>query len=124
MRFTGLQARAIGRGIAAYSRRAKLLVWACAILPDHVHLVLGPHRLAVDQIVIQVKGDATKQLIHENLHPFEPVDGRRPKCFARGQWRVFLDTEADVARAIRYVEENPIREGLPPQRWTFVTPPG
>src|SRR5438270_709844 len=38
--FTGLQARAVARGFAAYVARAGLPVWACAILPDHVHLVV------------------------------------------------------------------------------------
>jgi len=37
-------------------------------------------------------------------------------------WKVFLDTLSDVQRAIRYVEENPLREGLPRQWWSFVVP--
>ena len=47
VQFTGIQARAIGRGFARYAERSGLDVWACAILPDHVHLVLGRHRLSV-----------------------------------------------------------------------------
>jgi hypothetical protein len=35
-------------------------------------------------------------------------------------WKVFLD-EPDVSRAIRYVENNPLKEGLRPQAWSFVT---
>ena len=37
---------------------------------------------------------------------------RPPKVFARGLWKVFLDSAADIERAIRYVENNPLREGL------------
>ena len=47
---------------------------------------------------------------------------RPPKVFARGLWKVFLDIAAHIERAIRYVENNPLREGLPPQRWPFVRP--
>src|SRR3982751_5843024 len=36
--FTGVQARAVARGFAQYVRRAELVVWACSILPAHVHL--------------------------------------------------------------------------------------
>jgi hypothetical protein len=43
-----------------------------------------------------------------------------PKAWARGQWKVFLDTPADVCRAIAYVKTNPAKQGLPPQRWSFV----
>src|SRR5262245_51104378 len=38
--FTGEQARAVGRGFANYVAKSGLVVWACAILPDHVHLVV------------------------------------------------------------------------------------
>lgn len=36
--------------------------------------------------------------------------------------RVYLDTEEAVEDAIRYVEENPLREGKRRQQWSFVTP--
>jgi hypothetical protein len=34
---------------------------------------------------------------------------------------VFLDSDEDIRRAIRYVEENPVKEGKPRQLWSFVT---
>jgi REP element-mobilizing transposase RayT len=123
--FTGVQARAVGRGFARYVERSGLVVWACAILPDHVHLVLARHRLSVDQIVVQLKGDATRRLIDEGIHPFGEIkekNGRPPKCFARGEWSVYLDTPEDVVRSIRYVENNPGKEGKPRQTWSFVVP--
>src|SRR5947209_9189353 len=30
VQFTGIQARAVGRGIAEYARKSKLVIWACA----------------------------------------------------------------------------------------------
>ena len=59
VQFSGVQARAVARGFAAYVERSQLAVWACAILPDHVHLVTGQPRIAVEQLVIQLKGAAT-----------------------------------------------------------------
>ena len=117
VRFNGLQARAIAHGFGNYLRKSKLTVWACAILPDHVHLVTGPAHFQAEQLVIQLKGAATEQLIEEGIHPFGGVD----KCFARGEWKVYLDP-LDVPRAIRYAESNPEKEGLRRQRWSFVTP--
>jgi REP element-mobilizing transposase RayT len=124
VQFTGIQARAIGRGFAQCVERSRRIVWACAILPDHIHLVIAHGDIQIEQSVIQFKGDATQQLVAENTHPFGHLrekNGRPPKCFARGQWKVFLDPE-DVFRAIRYVEDNPMKEGKKPQRWSFVTP--
>lgn len=91
------------------------MIWQCAILPDHVHLVIGRCSRRIEHVVIQLKGAATRQLVDERLHPFE---GKK-KCFARGEWKVFLDPP-DVSRAILYVAENPIKEGKPRQKWGFV----
>lgn len=124
VQFTGLQAREVGTGFADYVKTSGLVVWACAILPDHVHLVLARHRLKVENLVIQLKGHATTQLIKEGLHPqkdYRDEENRPPKCFAQGQWKVFLDSQEDIQRAIRYVEDNPLKEGKPRQKWSFVT---
>jgi REP element-mobilizing transposase RayT len=124
VQFSGIQARAVGRGFANYVQRSGLIVWACAIMPDHVHLVIARPAITVEQLVIQLKGAATEQLVKENLHPFGDLtdkNGRPPKCFARGEWKVFLDPP-DVPRAIPYVEGNPAKEGKKAQRWSFVVP--
>ncbi len=121
--FSGVQALAVSRGFARYAQRSGLAILACAILPDHVHLVIGRHRIGAKQVVIPLKGAATTQLIDEGLHPFAhlpPEKGRPPKCFARGGWSVYLDSVEDVFRAIQYVDENPLKEGKPRQRWSFV----
>ena len=87
---------------------------------------MGRPAMAVEQMVIPLKGEATQNLLEEGIHPFSDErdgKGRPPKCFARGEWKVFLDPE-DVPRAIRYVEENPVKEGKPPEHWSFVVPCG
>jgi REP element-mobilizing transposase RayT len=120
---TGEQALCVSRGFARYSARSGPRILACAILPDHVHLVLETHRVTTPQIVIQLKGEASSQLLAEGLHPCgdAPRDrGRIPKCFSRGQWAVYLDEPEEMRRAIRYVEGNPVKEGKRRQSWSFV----
>jgi REP element-mobilizing transposase RayT len=123
--FSGIQARAVGTGFGDYARNSGLVIWACAILPDHVHLVFARHTLDAEQIVIQLKGQATVRLVAEGIHPFQHLrdnKGRRPKCFARVEWKVHLSSVDDILRAIRYVEENPLKEGKKRQAWSFVAP--
>jgi len=123
--FSGAQARAVGRGFAEFARKAGLSVWACSILPQHVHMVVARHTYEVEQAATLLKGEATRRLVHEGLHPlaaFQGDDKRPPSPWSRGEWKVFLDSPADVRRAIEYVEANPEREGLPRQRWSFVKP--
>ena len=122
--FTDRQIEAIGAGFANYVLKSGLPVWACAILPDHVHLVVGPPGMKAEQLVIQLKGAATERLKEEGIHPFGTIKddkGRTPKCFARGEWKVYLDSP-DVPGAVRYVEDNPEKEGRPRQHWPFVIP--
>jgi len=37
-------------------------------------------------------------------------------------WKVFLDAPEDIAEAVKYVEDNPVKEGKPKQTWPFVVP--
>ncbi|MEX0727333.1 MAG: hypothetical protein WD065_13750 [Planctomycetaceae bacterium] len=122
--FNGIQARTVAVSIGEYFCTIETPIWACAVLPDHIHLVIGRPPFEVETVVIQLKGNATKKLLNVGIHPFQSeVDekGRRPKCFSRGEWKVFLDPP-DVPRAIDYVERNPENEGKRRQRWSFVAP--
>ena len=116
---TGRQARAVGRGFARAAGEADCRIHACSILPEHVHLVIGRHPRPMGQVVGHLKARATQRLKAEG---FWPQDGHRP--WGGKGWKVFLDTPEDVRRAVGYVEANPVKEDLPPQRWSFVVPFG
>jgi REP element-mobilizing transposase RayT len=121
--FTGIQARAVGRGFARAVERTRCAILACSVLPDHVHLVVARHRYRIEQLVGLLKGDATRQLQDEALHPMAPHvrnGAPLPSPWVRNGWNVFLNTPHDITRAIRYVENNPIKEDRPPQSWSFV----
>jgi REP element-mobilizing transposase RayT len=113
----GAQARAIGRGFAEYVRRSGIAIWACSILPGHVHMVIARHSFEVESAVNQLKGYATRQLNDEKIRP----SASGGSLWARGQWKVFLNDRRDIERAIRYVERNPLKERLPQQYWNMVT---
>ena len=111
-------------GYSDYIKRSGLKVYACAVMPDHAHLVINRFRLPIERICEQLKGAATAQLNRENLHPFidEPYNnGRLPTPWARKGWWVYLDSDVDIQRSVKYVRDNPIRAGFNSQRWSFVT---
>jgi REP element-mobilizing transposase RayT len=123
--FDGRQARAVARGFARAVQRTGCVIHACAIMPAHVHLVIARHTYDVEQLVRQLKADATRQLIAENLHPLSRYAERGaapPTCWGRGCRKIFLFTDDDVTNEIDYVHKNPIRAGMKEQRWSFVTP--
>ena len=123
--FSGVQCREIGEGFAAEVKRCGYVVWACAILPTHTHLVVARHTYKAERIAMRLKAAATTRLVEVEMHPFQeyrdPESGRCPRCFSQGEWKVFLDTHEDIVRSIEYVERNPEKEGKPRQHWSFVT---
>ena len=122
--FCGEQALAVAQGFATSSRRGGVVVLACALLPEHVHLVLARHTCKVERVIGQFKAEATKRLLEVGNHPFQlliDAEGSVPTMWAKRAWKVFLDSEADVARAIEYVGANPVKEGKREQHWKFVT---
>jgi len=125
VRFSGEPARAVGQGFADYVGRSHCVIHACAVMPDHVHLVIARHRYEIERVANLLKGAAGARLNREGLHPFAGdtyCNGRLPSPWARGHWTVFLFSDADVRRAVDYVEGNPPKQNLPRQRWRFVVP--
>ena len=125
VRLTGIQARAVARGFAEIAVKLELIVHACSIMPDHVHLVVRRHNRTARELSGYLKRAATRRLNKEELHPFKKfarINGTLPTPWIIGGWEVFLNTPQDMLRAIEYVERNPVRAGLKPQRWSFVMP--
>jgi REP element-mobilizing transposase RayT len=123
--FDDSQISAAARGFGQFAKKSGLRVFACAILPEHVHLIITRHRYKVEQAVNLLKGNASRVLAEEGVHPmakFPRRKGRLATCWARGEWKVFLNNAHDVARAVVYVEANPLKERRPAQCWDFVQP--
>ena len=120
---SGIQAASIGRGFATKIAICNYTVWACAILPEHTHLVIARHSYKIETIANMLKGAATREIKESNLHPltgFEKPDGKIPPMWSGHQWKVYLDNEAAIDEAINYVEMNLEKEGKPKQTWSFV----
>lgn len=123
VRFTGEQARAIARGFAIAATEGEYAIHALAILPDHVHLVMARHGKHIDTIAAHLKSKATRHMTIEGVHPlakYASPAGRIPTPWSRNAWCPFIDSEEYMRQAIRYVERNPIKAGLPRQRWSCV----
>ena len=113
---TGRQALAISEGIAIAAGEGPYRVYACAILPEHVHLVIGTGPRRSRQIIGHIKSRATHVLREQRLWSDElPLWGEHG-------WNVYLESGVAVQRAIRYVNDNPVKEGKRRQNWSFVVP--
>lgn len=121
--FDGHQALAVANGFAESAREDGICFGALAILPEHVHAVVARHERSIEWICKRLKRAGTRALLKAGLHPFYEFaneDGEVPMMWARGRWKVFLDSAADIRRALRYVEDNTLKERKPRQHWPFV----
>jgi len=88
--------------------------YACAIMPDHVHLLIRRHRDKAEAMVESLQENSRRALIGAGRRAVtHPVWG--------GQgWRVFLNSRQDMAGRVKYIRENPIKAGRSEQHWAFV----
>jgi REP element-mobilizing transposase RayT len=110
----GPQAREAALAIGEVAVAKNVAVLACAVMPDHVHLIVCASRWSPEKIVASCRARASRRLHDAGLRRAD-----RP-LWGKGRWVVFIDTESALRAHIRYVEQNPIRAGYKPQRWSFV----
>ena len=125
VRFNEAQRVAIGAGIAQACAESRIILHACAIGFDHVHIVAARHTKSVEQIVGQLKGRSTQQMRAAECHPMQAfIEANRPlpSPWSEGCWSVFINDHEQLGCAIQYVARHPQKEGLRPQRWPFVAP--
>jgi len=104
------QRAAIAGEFCEVLERLNVTVHACAIMNDHVHILLLRSKYRIEYLVGQLKAAATRSM------------GLKHTPWTRGCWKVFISDKESLFAAARYIEKNPVRAGLPAQHWSFVTP--
>jgi REP element-mobilizing transposase RayT len=124
VRFTLAQIDSIARGFAASSEQFGFVLYACAIVWDHVHIVSKRHEYPIETVARILKLHATRQLTRDGIHPlarFAQLNQSAPTPWAKGGWKRYLNDNAEIEDAVDYVNGNPRKHGLADQRWSFVT---
>jgi REP element-mobilizing transposase RayT len=91
--------------------------YACAIMPDHVHILIRKHKHAAEQMTALLKDASRDRLIAVQQRTTD-----HPTWTGGDGWSVWLELPREVRRTIGYIERNPLQAGLPAQRWPFVKP--
>jgi REP element-mobilizing transposase RayT len=110
--FTPSDVSTIACGFAETIKKRTYTCYACAIMPNHVHLVIRKHRDQAETMIenLQVVRRAALQNESWSEHPVWGGPG----------WKVYLDTREEITRTIGYVEQNPVKLRKPVQVWPFV----
>ena len=110
VQFTGNQAHTVAMAFA----NPPYVLHALAVMPSHVHMVIGYTRRNIRRAIGHLKSEATRALRSGGWFT------EHSPWIDHG-WNVYLNTDSDVQRAINYVRKNPLREGLREQRWSVVS---
>ena len=115
LEFTSSEIRAIATGLGEAMSRYRYTCYACGIMPDHVHLTIRKHKDKAERMIETVQESCRLRLSSSGFRaPDHPV-------WARSGWKVFLDHPDDIRRTIHYIRENPLKRGMSPQEWAFVS---
>src|SRR5437763_15609411 len=104
----------IADAFAAVIAEQNYTCYACAIMPDHVHVLIRRHRDKAEQMIANLQVRSKERLIEAGAR-----DSQHPVWGGPG-WKGFLNTQRDIERVIRYIRNNPVEIGLPEQSWRFV----
>jgi REP element-mobilizing transposase RayT len=104
----------VADALAEAIQEHKYTCYACAIMPDHVHILIRKHKHQAEEMLEIFQQNSRLRLRNAGLRtPDHPVWGGPG-------WKVFQDTPTDIRRTIRYIDGNPAKWRLLPQHWPFV----
>jgi REP element-mobilizing transposase RayT len=106
----------IADALAEVIEKRKYTCYACAIMSDHVHLLIRKHR-GLGEKVIEYLQDRSRDRFCEIgvCDPGHPI-------WTDGGWKRYVFAPDRVGAIIRYIENNPAEIGWPRQQWRFVKP--
>jgi REP element-mobilizing transposase RayT len=107
----------IARSFGQVIEKERFTCYACAIMPDHVHILIRKHKHQAEYMIDSLR-DSSKGAARTAFPQF----AGHPVWNSGSGWTVFLDHPDEVRRTIRYIEKNPDPLGLSRQHWPFVTP--
>jgi REP element-mobilizing transposase RayT len=114
--FNADQIQIIAQELADAMKTHHYTCYACALLPDHVHIVIRKHKHRAEQMIHHLQAASRLRLSSNSaVPPNHPI-------WTLAGWRRFLASPSAVRSVIRYVENNPAKNREPQQSWPFVAP--
>lgn len=104
----------IARGFAETIEQRKYTCYACAIMPDHVHILIRKHRDKAEEMIEYLQEASRNALIDSGQRA-----SNHPVWGGPG-WKVFQNSRKQMETTIRYIRRNPEKIGRPVQDWDFV----
>ena len=104
----------VAEGFATTIAQRGYTCYACAIMPDHVHLLIRRHRDKAEVMLEALQVSTRECLISKGSR-----NASHPVWGGPG-WKRFLNTRGDIERVVQYIRKNPVAAGGEKQEWPFV----
>jgi REP element-mobilizing transposase RayT len=101
LNFNDEQIQLIAEGFLLAIKESCYTSYACAIMPDHVHIFLRKHRDTAEDMIRNLQSQSRLRLSES-----DESDINHP-IWTNGGWKGFLGSPAAIRRTIRYIEDNP-----------------
>ncbi len=89
--------------------------YACAVMPDHVHILIRRHRDMAEEMIGYFQKKTKAALIEAGKRAVNhPVWTDGPG------WKTFINSRRQFEKEIEYIRKNPLKIGRPEQVWEFV----
>jgi REP-associated tyrosine transposase len=116
LKFDQADVALIAAAIAEIVQERKYTCYACAIMPDHVHILIRKHRDLGEEMIEHLQNRSRERFGAAGTgDPSHPV-------WTDGGWKRYLFTPDALRGVIRYIDDNPLEIGWPRQAWGFVKP--
>jgi REP element-mobilizing transposase RayT len=114
MKFDRQDVETLAEAFAEVVKQHKYTCYACAIMPDHVHVLIRKHKHTAEEMIEHFQESGRLRLCKAKHRSWDhPIWGGEG-------WKVFLYHPTEVHHIIHYIEKNPVQWGLPPQKWSFI----
>jgi REP element-mobilizing transposase RayT len=107
----------LGKVIGEVIAEKGFTCYACAIMPDHIHLLIRRHCDKAEDMIALFQERTRAALIEaERRTSVQPIWTHGPG------WKTFIKTRRQFENEIKYIRDNPKKIGRPEQMWDFVQP--
>ena len=115
---TSAEIEVVGAAFAEVVAAVELRMWACAVMTNHIHVVIERHGLSFERIVNRLKGRSAERVRVSRGYPLAQDRAERVPIWANGYWVRYIDTAGRMEQVMGYVKRN-VGEGRE-QKWEFV----
>jgi REP element-mobilizing transposase RayT len=114
LKFSADEFNLVAEGLQDGITEHKYTCYACAVMPDHVHILIRKHKHQAEEMIENLQHSSRLRLSTSGIR-----SGDHP-VWTQGGGKVFLDHPDAIRDTIQYIEDNPLKWRLPRQYWPFV----